>query len=100
MRTTEILSITLPSPMLREARDLARQENRTMSELMREALRQYQRQRRIELMSAFGQATARVAGIQTEEDVVDAIHQFRRGQKRKIPVPTLKTTRKNARKSA
>ena len=44
MRTTKVLSITLPAPMLKEARELAKQENRTMSELVREALRRYQRE--------------------------------------------------------
>ncbi|HTZ89751.1 MAG TPA: ribbon-helix-helix protein, CopG family [Alloacidobacterium sp.] len=96
MRTTEVLSITLPSPMLKEARDLARQENRTMSELMREALRQYQRQRRTELIAVLGQATARAANVRSEEDVVEAIHQFRSEQRRRKP----SRSQKNARKSA
>jgi CopG family transcriptional regulator / antitoxin EndoAI len=96
MRTTEILSFTLPAPMLQEARDLARQENRTMSELMREALRQYQRQRRMEIIAAVGQAAARAANVRTEEDVVDTIHQFRREQRRKKPARTSKSTQKSA----
>ncbi|MBV8113353.1 MAG: ribbon-helix-helix protein, CopG family [Silvibacterium sp.] len=80
MRTTQVLSITLPEPMLKEARDLAKQENRTMSELIREALRQYQRQKRWEAIAALGQSTARTANVHDEEDVVDAIHRFRREQ--------------------
>jgi metal-responsive CopG/Arc/MetJ family transcriptional regulator len=80
MRTTQVLSITLPSPMLEEARDLAKRENRTMSELIREALRQYQRQKRWEAITALGQSTAHVANLRSEEDVVDAIHQFRTEQ--------------------
>ncbi|HUY80955.1 MAG TPA: ribbon-helix-helix protein, CopG family [Acidobacteriaceae bacterium] len=96
MRTTEILSITLPAPMLKEARDLARQENRTMSELMREALRQYQRQRRMELLTSAAQATVLATNIRTEEDVVDAIHQFRREQRRSKPARAQKSSRKSA----
>jgi len=78
MRNAKVLSITLPSPMLQEAKELARQENRTMSELVREALRQYQRQKRWESIAAFGQASAEKIGVRNEEDVVQAIHDFRR----------------------
>ena len=52
-----------------------------MSELVREALRQYQRQKRWETIAAFGQASAEKIGVHNEEDVVRAIHNFR-GEKR------------------
>src|SRR5712691_8813591 len=42
MRTTEPISVTLPPEMLKRARKLAARENRTMSELVREALRRYE----------------------------------------------------------
>jgi Arc/MetJ-type ribon-helix-helix transcriptional regulator len=42
MRTTEPLSVTLPPEMLKRAKKLAARENRTMSELVREALRRYE----------------------------------------------------------
>ena len=42
MRTTRVYSITMPPEMAKQAERLARKENRTMSELMREALRRYQ----------------------------------------------------------
>jgi Arc/MetJ-type ribon-helix-helix transcriptional regulator len=42
MRTTAPLSITLPPAMLKRAKKLAGKENRTMSELIREALRRYE----------------------------------------------------------
>ena len=64
--------------MLQEAKKLARHENRTMSELVREALRQYQRQKRWESIAAFAQASAEKIGVRNEEDVVQAIHDFRR----------------------
>ena len=47
MRTTEPLSITLPSAMLKRAKKLAGRENRTMSELIREALRRYEQGMRV-----------------------------------------------------
>lgn len=48
MRTTKTLSITLPPQMLRDATRLAKKENRTMSELVREALRTYQKEQQKE----------------------------------------------------
>jgi hypothetical protein len=42
MGTTKVYSITMPPDLARQAEALARKENRTMSELMREALRRYQ----------------------------------------------------------
>jgi predicted transcriptional regulator len=79
VRTTKTLSVTLPPEMFARAEELAKKENRTMSELVREALRQYERQRWWDEMNAFGRKTAEAAGVRTEEDVVDAIHAVRRG---------------------
>ena len=41
MRTTKNISITFPTAMAKEAERLAKRENRTMSELLREAFRHY-----------------------------------------------------------
>lgn len=89
MRTTKTLSVTLPPEMLIRAARLAKKENRTMSELVREALRQYERQRWWERMNAYGAATAEAAGVGSEEDVVTAIHALRAG-KRVRPKPPSK----------
>ena len=43
MRTTKVYSITMPPDLARKAERLAKKESRTMSELMREALRRYDR---------------------------------------------------------
>ncbi len=77
MRTTKVLSITLPAPMLKEARELAKQENRTMSELVREALRRYQREKYWEEVNTLGRASAAAAGVHNEDDVVRVIHEYR-----------------------
>jgi Arc/MetJ-type ribon-helix-helix transcriptional regulator len=42
MRTSKTISVSLPPLQLKRAEKLARKENRTMSELFREALRQYE----------------------------------------------------------
>jgi CopG family transcriptional regulator / antitoxin EndoAI len=77
MRNTKVVSITLPPPLLEEARELARQENRTMSELMREALRHYQREQVFQKARAHMEAVAHISGVKTEEDVVRVIREVR-----------------------
>jgi CopG family transcriptional regulator/antitoxin EndoAI len=83
MRSTKVLSISLPEEMLSEAEALAKEENRTMSELIREALRSYKRQREgwRELLDA-GKAKGRAAAIKTEDDVVEAVRLFRQSKRR------------------
>jgi CopG family transcriptional regulator/antitoxin EndoAI len=86
MRSTKTLSVTLPPEMLTRAEQLAKKEHRTMSELVREALRQYERKNWWDELNTYGRTTAQAAGIRTEEDVVDAIHAMRKeGRARKQP---------------
>ena len=63
MRTTKVLSITLPEAMLKEAKKRARKENRTMSELVREALRRYEWTEWLKEVQAYGEERARATGI-------------------------------------
>ena len=42
MRTTKNLTVSLPPAQLREMERIAKKENRTMSELVRESFRRYQ----------------------------------------------------------
>ncbi|MBI4413857.1 MAG: ribbon-helix-helix protein, CopG family, partial [candidate division NC10 bacterium] len=46
MRTTKILSLSLPPELLQEANRLAKKEGRTKSELFREALRRFIQEQR------------------------------------------------------
>jgi CopG family transcriptional regulator/antitoxin EndoAI len=84
MRTTKTLSISLPPAQLKDAERLAKKEHRTLSELVREALRSYQYQRQLQELNAQGRAKAAELGI-TEADVVPVIHQQRREKKTKQP---------------
>jgi predicted transcriptional regulator len=43
MRGTRALSVTLPPEMLKRVQSIPKRESRTMSELVREALRHYER---------------------------------------------------------
>ena len=81
MRTTQTLSVTLPPGMLTRAERLAKREHRTVSELVREALRHYERKSWWDEMNEYGRKTAEAAGVKTEQEVVEAIHS-KRQQKR------------------
>lgn len=62
MRTTKVISISLPEAQYKKAVRLAKKENRTMSELMREALRVYEseEQRRAEAFRRMGEIIASI----------------------------------------
>jgi len=77
MRTTKTISITLPPEMLTRAEKIARKEHRTMSELIREALRQYERRNWWEEMNEDGRKTAAKAGARNQDDVIAAVHDLR-----------------------
>jgi CopG family transcriptional regulator/antitoxin EndoAI len=91
MRNTKVVSISLPSEMLEAAELMAKQENRTMSELMREALRVYQRERRAwQDVFAHGGANAKRLGINDEQDIVRMVREYRQ-QKRNAQASDRKT---------
>jgi len=82
MRTTKVLSITLPAPMLKEARELAKQENRTMSELVRRRCDGI-RERILGRSEHAGASECRGGRVHNEDDVVRVIHEYRQEQRAK-----------------
>lgn len=80
MRTSKVVSITLPPAMLANAARLAKREHRTMSELIREALRRYERDREWDELNTYGSSKARALGI-TEGDVVGIVKEHRATQR-------------------
>lgn len=68
--------------MLKRARNLAKIENRTMSELLREAYRVYERKRRWDDLNAFGEQSAATLGI-TESDVPRLVKEVRKEMRTK-----------------
>lgn len=87
MRNAKTLSVTIPREMLSRAQSLARKENRTMSELVREALRQYERLRWWEETNAYGRSRALAMGVKNEDDIVHAVHEYRKEQRRPTKRP-------------
>jgi CopG family transcriptional regulator / antitoxin EndoAI len=68
--------------MLKRAQSIAKRESRTMSELVREALRHYDR-RAWDEVNAYGRHRAEERGVR-EGDVERLVHVPRRGS-RKVP---------------
>ncbi len=76
VRTTTPVSITLPPEMLKRAKKLANKENRTMSELMREAYRKYEYTQKWDEINSYGKQKASILGI-TEKDVNRIVKEVR-----------------------
>jgi CopG family transcriptional regulator/antitoxin EndoAI len=79
MRTTKVLSLSLPPDLVREADRVAKEEGRTKSELFREALRRYVEERRWRGLQRYGAERARKARV-TESGVDRVVQEFRRGR--------------------
>ena len=65
MRTTKVISISLPEAQYKKAVRLAKKQNRTMSELMREALRAYETEE-LRRAEGFRRMSEIVASIQED----------------------------------
>ena len=71
MATTRVRSLSLsPRILVREAERLARQEGRTKTEVLREALRRYDEERRWRGLQRYGAGRARKVGLR-DTDVED-----------------------------
>lgn len=80
MRITKIWNISLPPDMAKAAEKAAKEESRTKSELMREALRQYLWARRWKGLRLYGQSKAGKLGLR-EEDAAAMVREVRNGRR-------------------
>lgn len=78
MRATKTWTIALPPKLGREAERTAKEENRTKSELVREALRLYLEERRWRKLQRKTALQAQALGVRTEEDVNRLVHEVRK----------------------
>lgn len=79
MRTSKILSLSIPPTLLREAERLAKKEGRTKSELFREALRRYLQERQWAELRRYGAQQVRQLGLK-ETDVERLVAEHRKGR--------------------
>jgi metal-responsive CopG/Arc/MetJ family transcriptional regulator len=67
MASTKTITISLPAPMGKEIEKLAKEEHRTISELLREAFRQYQARRNFKSLARLGRKAAKAKGLKPED---------------------------------
>ena len=95
MRTSRTISVSLPPEQLKRTERLAKRENRTLSELVREALRQYEQKQEspinYDLIAALRavQNGARRAGLDklTQAEIDTEVRATRRARDKKLKQP-------------
>ena len=76
-RTTQVISISLPPEMTRQIDRLAKNESRTRSELLREALRRYLEEQTWKKIFNYGRMKARTLEI-TSKETEEIVDEYRR----------------------
>jgi len=65
----KIINISVPEAIEQQIEQMAKEENKTKSELMREAFRVYQLRKDWAEIRAIGEETARKMGIESYDDI-------------------------------
>lgn len=79
---TQTLNIALPSELVKRVDRLAKKEYRNRSELIREALRVYLKDKaEWEQIFEYGKKVGKIMGIKSEEDVDRIVYEHRHGRK-------------------
>jgi CopG family transcriptional regulator/antitoxin EndoAI len=82
MRATKPITVSLPTDLLREAQRVAKEEARTRSEVIREALQQYLASRRWQRLRRWGTETAKRLRLKNEADLQRLLDKVRTEQRR------------------
>ena len=77
MRTVQSLSVTIPTELLKKLDVLQKQEMKSCSAIIAEALRQYIELNQYRKLQMELSAVARAKGIITKEDIDKVIHEAR-----------------------
>lgn len=77
MRLSKIISFSIMPDFLREVEKVAKEENRTKSELIREALRRYLEDREWDKLTRYARRKSAETGIKTEEDIQRVVDEYR-----------------------
>jgi len=75
------MTLSLPPDMVREVEQIIIKENRTKSELFREALRKYINDKRWLQIRQWGMKASQELRVSTEKEVNELIHQHRKQKK-------------------
>ena len=73
LRTTKLITISIMPELLERLNEIAKEESRTRSELLREALRHYVAEKELKRLQKYGQRQAAKLGLgeRDEERLVD-----------------------------
>jgi len=82
MRTTKPITVSLPADLVRETQRVAKEESRTRSDLIRDALQQYLTSRRWRRLRQWGAETADRLGLKTEADLQRLLEAVRTEQRK------------------
>ena len=77
LRLTKLISFSIMPDFLREVEKMAIEENRTKSELIREALRRYIEDREWEKLTRYARLKSAETGVKTEEDIQRVVDEYR-----------------------
>lgn len=77
MRTARVISLSLPPEMEREVQEVANSEHRTISELLREAFRQYLSNRDLAIVRKEGKLIAKKKKLK-EDDIAKIVRANRK----------------------
>lgn len=77
MRQAKIVSVSLPPDMQEEMNQIAKEERRSVSEVIREAFRQYLAARALDVVRIKAKKTAKRKGVRSK-DVNAIVHESRR----------------------
>lgn len=79
---TQAFNIVLPRELVKKADEVAKREYRNRSELIREALRVYLRDREeLDKLFRYGKKKGKDVGIKSGKDVDRIVYEFRHGRK-------------------
>ena len=67
MKTIKTITISLPVEMGKEIQSMAKEEHRTISEFVREAVRQYKAQRAFSILAKKGQRVAKKKHLSSKD---------------------------------
>ncbi len=85
MATREPLTISVPPPLAKKVKSLAKRQHQSTSELVREALRRYltdvEREAAWRRVQAYGVGRAKKLGIRSEKQLQAILDEFRHGEK-------------------
>ena len=71
MRKNAVTTFSLPREIINETEELAKQEKKTKSEVVREAIAQYYSNYKWRQLQKFGKKKANELGLKTEQEVYD-----------------------------